>query len=171
MTTIVYKDGILAGDTQISSGNCLKELVETKVFKVRDYLVGIAGTYAYTKDLLNWVISDFAPDKRPQLLYDNDTINAIVVKDTGEVGVIEGFRDVCWLSKKNKFTVIGAGGDIAIGAMEMGATAVEAIKIVSKHNSSTNSKVTSVCFDWAKKSQTKAVSEAKKTKTETTSQL
>lgn len=143
MTTIAWKDGILAADKQVTWGN-QKSRMSYKV------IVGEASVYAITGDLsrgLRFVADlESGSEKRTKL---KDTTVIEFDKKTGKIKSWED-RHVA-LPIEVKFWADGSGGQFAMGAMEVGATAEEAVKAAAKHDSFTGMGVQVFVSEKAKK--------------------
>ena len=129
MTTIAYRDGILAGDTQSTEGY-YKSTKMRKVFKVNNHLIGFCGDAAAIPPLKLWVRHSFAPEDELKKVVSHLSFSMLVIPPEGKVfykysDAINVFREEY---PKTHFKSEGSGSDIAIGALITGATAVEAVK-------------------------------------------
>jgi ATP-dependent protease HslVU (ClpYQ) peptidase subunit len=142
MTTIAFRDGILAADRLITEkdtrvpGNAVK-IIQNKY----GWSVGLAGSVADYHRLGDWVDSYLgAPKKSKPPNPPGGEYGAIAVSPEGKVFYIE--RGVMFPANEDApFVVAGAGGDIALGAMYAGASAIEAVEIASKVDTSTGNGV------------------------------
>lgn len=125
MTTIAYRDGVLAGDTLVTSPRDIKFGERIKVFKSPSgWLGGVAGPIGGISVLEQWMRQDdIDPDKPP--VTDN-RVEGLVISPKGEIYFWCG-KNLSWMSAK--FTAVGSGDEVAMGAMAMGATAVEAVEV------------------------------------------
>lgn len=123
MTTIAFKDGILAADSRSTSGT----MVSGSVKKI------IGGDGFYT------AITGDTQDKNPVFKYLKDggekpkiaNLNGIVVKN----GKMQLFDDKLEPYDMGcAFYALGSGRELAIGAMAAGATAEEAVKIACEYD-------------------------------------
>lgn len=131
MTTIAFRDGIIAFDTLITADEKVFS-TKDKAFKINDYIVGCAGNLTDIEKFLNWVKSDM-PEEKPKI-----SIEAILIKGN-KVNIVS---DNCVFSKMaGKFCAIGTGANYALGAMEMGATAKQAVAIARKYDRLTGRKI------------------------------
>jgi hypothetical protein len=137
MTTIAYRNGILAADTQFtdSSGWTLAGTV-SKLFRLRDgSIVGISGALETGEAFVNWMDGDQAGD-RPTV---GDTTRCIHLSEGGVV-VYEGTGRY---SPKGDFMAWGSGFPVALGAMHMGAEAFHAVEVAAKYDPHTGG---AICF-------------------------
>jgi len=136
MTTIAYRDGDIAGDTQVSSGTVF-DCTAVKVARNRDGdLAGAAGTSVFAQAFLAWFTGG-EKHEAPQCPEDDE---AFIVRATnpGEVECFEkGGKCVVCAS----YYAIGSGKRVAIGAMAFGATAAQAVDCAAKHDIYTGGEV------------------------------
>lgn len=127
MTTIAYRAGVLAADSQVSTGN-IREGTATKARKFGRILAGGAGTAAIMERFFDWVRNGLEGEDPWR---GEETGNGFVVLPDGLI--------VCWGKNgpwpvRTDFWAIGSGSDIAMGAMAAGASAEEAVALVAKHD-------------------------------------
>ena len=140
MTTIAYRNGVLAGDgreTQIADGESALVIRDTdvKVFKLKDgRLFGAAKT---SEDILRLHNSLKNGTALPKL----DDVAAILVDLKRRIWFCEGR---IWQRAPYKFFAIGSGGGFALAAMDAGATAIEAVRVGIKRDPYSGGKVTYV---------------------------
>jgi len=144
MTTLAYKDGVLAADSRVSAG--LTNVGTTiKIKQTPKYLVGIAGNLDIGQQFIRWVQSDFNVTAKPFVPIDSGyDIAAIVVDKKGRIRTYDNLLIPTEYSAK--FYALGSGSDFALGAMAHGATAREAVKIAAKFDIATGSPFRSVTF-------------------------
>lgn len=133
MTIICYRDGVLASDSLfVYNGRRHGSLA--KIFRASDgSIAGNAGGGQLVDAFREWFLAgaDQATRPTPQ---SNDEFAALVIKPSGEVYDV-GER--CILTRlEAPFYAIGSGAPIAIGAMEMGATAEQAVAAAIKWQTS-----------------------------------
>ena len=120
MTTIAYKDGVIAYESRQTRGDFISSDNENKKTAKDGVLFFIAGRIGESKKLIDaYLCGDIEHD---------NNVWALVV-DNGVV-YSTGFTDgKLWRCEENNNYAIGSGCDYAIGAMDAGATAKEAVKI------------------------------------------
>lgn len=155
MTTIAYKDGVMAGDSSVWVNDVyVGETV--KVSKYRKSLVGHSGVLADSLKFKLWY-EKYIDD----VLYENEldgiinNIESLTDQISSETTFIyvnvekqvikirkEGitFIDSCCVAS-------GSGAEIAIGAMEAGVSAEAAVEIAIRRNAYTSGTVHSVRLD------------------------
>jgi 20S proteasome alpha/beta subunit len=134
MTTIAYREGILAGDTRVAYGqDVLDDMVKVHVLPDGS-LFGGAGDVEDIKRLQKAMENG---DDEPVL----KNISAIMIKPNGQVWNYE--RSV-WVRLRGQYFAIGSGAIAALSAMDAGADAIKAIKIAIRRNTGTGGRVTHV---------------------------
>jgi ATP-dependent HslUV protease subunit HslV len=122
MTTIAYRDGVLAGDSKVTYDGSFQGLV-TKVFRsTKGDLLGLCGDSSGLPVLKAWAKGG-CKSPIPDLGEDN---SVIWVKPNGNAYIVE-FGTACEV--EGPFFAIGSGHAIAKGAMGAGASAEEAVAI------------------------------------------
>ena len=127
MTTIAYKDGIIAYDSQVSSGSTISTLTFNK-HKEKD------GIHYF----LCGAVSDYTKFMNREL---NVDCSAIVIEDNSIRILHYNKDDGYFYAILQNQCAIGTGEKFAIGAMDAGATAEQAVKIAKKRDIYTGGKV------------------------------
>jgi len=131
MTTIAYRDGVLASDSLVTLGDTKVHGSYQKIKRVGDYLVGTAGSVAFCQKFIDWMTCADEEEPPPEGAY-----SAILIDKNGKVREIEN-GNLLPAPRGAKFFAIGSGGPLAIAAMYAGASAVDAVKIAAKIDTST----------------------------------
>lgn len=149
MTTIAYKGGILASDTQLTSGYDYVMGQTKKIFKVSNTcIIGSSGD-ADDSQLVEIFKDVNDPDERPDFspLVENRTnIDALVIFNSDDnirvffltVGAEEDQDEQRWYSHMveicgdDPIAAVGTGAKYALGAMMTGASAEAAIRAACK---------------------------------------
>lgn len=123
MTTIAYRDGVLAADTAIFDRGVYCGAIE-KIFRAPDgSLFGVAGKLGDLTRFKDWMMAG-EPDTRPE--FNEEDSEALIIRLDGRVlwyGIID-FTEIV-----GDYHVIGSGFRVAMGAMAAGASALRAIEI------------------------------------------
>lgn len=122
MTTIAYKDGVIAADSLIV-GDYAEPGTYNKLYKVSGGYVGGAGAVPQIKLFIRWFRDQSKPKPDPALLKD---FEALVVRNDGTLLYYDKILEPMDVVPP---CAIGSGGGIAMGAMIAGATAVRAVEI------------------------------------------
>lgn len=120
MTTIAFKDGVLAADSRCT-GHHIHKI--KKIYRAGNALIGICGRVTSALLFVDWYAKRETP---PPKLQDDDDFEAFVLTPKGLFYWDNKLREV---PMGKAFAAIGTGGDFAMGAMAMGADAVEAVKV------------------------------------------
>ena len=161
MTTIVFRDGILASDSKMSFGGVYMGNYK-KVFKVtmeenqsivdrllhreiikKEYLVGAAGSVPDIQEYLEYI---FEGGREPN----NDLECSIVTVEISDDGGydIQYYGGGARLSHNvgGEYYAMGSGADIAYGALYHGATAEDAVRAAIHHDNGSGGAVQIVSF-------------------------
>lgn len=122
MTTIALNPECMASDSQSTHNGLINK--EIKIFKTNQGIVGMAGDSQEGLAFLDWMNGGDKPDDI------GEEFEAVLLAPKGKM---------FWYGRKlipekitRKFYAIGSGNHVAIGAMEMGASPEEAVKIACK---------------------------------------
>lgn len=127
MTVIAVRNGIIAADSQFNNGN--NKMLCTKLFRVPDGVLGLAGDSGPGFELLHWLQKHSCSEPIKTDEYAREGFDAILVTKSGIYLYEESLApDVV----TGRFFAIGCGGAAAYGAMHMGASACEAVRIACK---------------------------------------
>jgi hypothetical protein len=123
MSTIVYRDGIMAADTRyatewLSPGNV------QKIRRLRVGLVGLVGNPYLFDVMCEWLDNS---GKRPDL---KDDSAVLVIRHPS--GTIEKHCHEGKIMINAPFVALGSGSMAALGALFHGATAEEAVRIAAQ---------------------------------------
>ena len=138
MTTICYREGILAGDGRETiiedrESSMVDNDTSVKVFRLEDgRLFGASKTSESCFRLHESLVKGFGPPKL-------EDINAILVDLKGRMFFFEG---IIWQPVKKPYFAIGSGARFALPAMDAGANAVQAVKIGIKRDPYSGGKIT-----------------------------
>lgn len=136
MTTIAYRDGVLAADTLNTSGTYRDGYV-TKIVKKGRILAGASGCGIMTRRFLDWVRAGM-PGDAPAMVNGED-------KAYGHIFMPDGTRLTLWpngwATDRQAFWADGSGWEFAKGAMAMGASAEQAIGIAVQHDTKSGGEI------------------------------
>ena len=148
MTTIAFKDGIMAADSLATSDDFVASAQVQKLFRLpTGALLGVAGD-SDTRDL----VAFFSSLKKQDELPSRDTLANLRTdaaflfaraKDKLLCGVIQQINGT-WcaaLYPRHQYSATGSGRDFAMGAMGFGASAVSAVKVAIKFDPSSGGRV------------------------------
>lgn len=137
MTTIVYRDGILAADTRAYAGDAKPIGKKQKIHQTRYGFVGVSTPApGFAEELVAWFKADI--DKRfdAEPNPNGRTFEAIEITPEGVFFYHDNMTPSGPLDAE--FIAIGSGDQYALGALEAGATATQAVEIASRLDAWTN---------------------------------
>lgn len=143
MTTIAYREGVMASDGRMCADNHIMAEDQPKVLKLKDgTLMGFSGAVGEIMELWDEYESagKFLPKEK--LSYDDLTVIA-VTKDGTLWEYCDEYPRFMNMGKK-QYHACGSGGAYALAAMAAGASAIQAIEIAKQFDSGTGGQVTTV---------------------------
>jgi hypothetical protein len=138
MTVVAYRNGVLAADSGEAWGGEMRPIAR-KVYNTGKYLISLSGKFLHIVAYLEWRKEIQDDHKNPSTFYkdieklhavDEDSTIILAGKDGGVWLMTGGFATL----RNVEYDTIGAGGDIALGAMAAGANAVEAVQIACEND-------------------------------------
>ena len=132
MTTIAYKDGVVAYDGRATSGNIITEDNFEKHFEVDETHFFISGSISDFENFIDCFMNGARATKHNDccgLVYHEGKLYVAAVGD--DVGFWK--RE---LNMKNNYSV-GSGDQFALSAMDLGKTAEEAIEFAATRDCKT----------------------------------
>lgn len=127
MTTVAYRDGWMVADSQISEG--AMKYRAAKIERLADgRLVGMAGSWGGCIKLRDWVAAGCPDDDEPT------EINDATLLVASERGLCLFDSDLVPFPILDAFAAVGSGAQYAVGAMEAGATAEDAVLIACRRD-------------------------------------
>lgn len=143
MTTVAYRDGILAADTLISygtftNGNVNKiHVVDTPTGRVMCVLSGVCWAI---QPMLAWLEEGSTQETIPHNLLTHCTeFSCLIVNDQGS---LFEFNNGYFIECGVEYHSIGSGAQFALGAMAAGVSAPNAVSAAMKHDKASGGNVT-----------------------------
>jgi ATP-dependent protease HslVU (ClpYQ) peptidase subunit len=159
MTTVTYRDGVMASDSKSSSGNTydgnvvkirkviliedlswVERLVFRKEPKEVPMLVGYAGAVA---DCLDYIDTLFFGMPQSKQSYE---ANVLAITGDGQITLYDG-TSLRGVEIHSDYASIGSGSEIALGAMFVGANAMEAVEAAIHLDNTSGGDIQVVTFD------------------------
>lgn len=139
MTTIAYRNGILAADTQADGNGWTFET--PKIKRLADgRLLAAAGTVALIQEMYAWVEVGADPEKFPAAQRtEKDWEAVLVVQPDGKLLRYE--RSPYPVEIRAPYYAAGSGRDYALMAMRLGKSAPEAVQLASEFDVHTGHEV------------------------------
>lgn len=128
MTTIAYRDGILAADTKVSEDGLYCGSI-TKVGKIGEVLFAATGSLFFLQSFSDWVRNGL-PEPMPEDIKNDENGTGILIYREHFLNLEKGKWDRLYTD----FAAFGSGRRIALGALAMGGSAIEAVEIAIKYD-------------------------------------
>lgn len=132
MTTIAYKSGILAADTQLTIDAHVKMICHKHTFLKDGSVIAVAGNVGTEEQFLRFLNTK----KDPPMDKGVKKLGAIRVYPNGKVTFYDS--SVEELPMEHSFHAVGIGHEFARAAMALGLSALEAVKFASEMDIYTN---------------------------------
>lgn len=137
MTTIAYRDGVLAADTMYCRGDSSIVGVVKIAIGADGRKGGACGSATFLSAWLAWINGEAS---RPEAAKDADSCDAGLIIWPG--GRIEIFEPGGSFSVTSEYFAMGSGRPEALGAMHAGADPEAAVKAAIAHDCHTGGEVT-----------------------------
>jgi len=135
MTTVVYKNGTLAFDSKITEGN-IHTCNASKGRQTKNMLMAGAGDLEDLVAAFDWLEAGGSEvTKKDYNLLRIVNCDIITINKHGEVFHYSG--SLYPVKTTAPWFALGSGQELAMGALEMGATAKEAVQIAAKYDVNT----------------------------------
>lgn len=152
MTTIAFRDNIMAADTKVSDeGVHFADMVCIK--KIDNMLIGASGNI----DVVEWFLRTWNKFSLDSVNLDHPVARLESNKDQEFEALVVTQGQLYYLTPKliatkidAKYIAIGSGQNLALGAMYMGASAIKAVEAAMAHDQHTGGKVITVNLPKAK---------------------
>jgi ATP-dependent protease HslVU (ClpYQ) peptidase subunit len=129
MTTIAFRDGVMAGDRAVKAGNVFIHDTTKVVRRPLDgALCGTCGMSALGAEFRRWFLAGEQGD-RPNMGEGDEDIQAMIARADGK---IEMHDRLGWSLCESEFVALGSGQELALGAMAMGASAMQAVEVAAR---------------------------------------
>lgn len=144
MTTVVYRNGVMAADRRVTSGHTRDSRMRKVAKRYDGALIGFCGVASICQRYANWFLTG-EKGAAPSLgTNSDDDGHVLIVRPNGKVEFHDRFG---WHPISGPYFAIGSGSDIAFGALEMGASARKAVAIAARRDTNTGDGVTWVKLD------------------------
>lgn len=137
MTTIAYRDGVMASDTQVSAGG--RKFRTHKVKPLKDGgLIGSSGKLADILKIQRWAEAGFPDEGKPDF-GDEGEFECLIVTGAGEIYLLDEEMEL--MPFFDPFIAVGSGGAYAMAAMECGKSPEDAVRVAAKYDANTSEPV------------------------------
>lgn len=129
MTTIAYRDGVLAADRETCYGS-VRGHQATKIGQRADgAMIAGCGVATVAATFKRWFLEGEQGDRPSLGANDADDAVMIIIRPNGDV---EKYDRLGWQIIEGPFFSFGSGFELALGAMAMGASAERAVQIAAE---------------------------------------
>lgn len=139
MTTIAYRDGVLAADTACVSGGTLLGSIVKIVRRADGAMAGAAGNATFVTTFNRWFV-DGEIAMSPRAEQDEHSFDRGVIFRGGHS--LEVFEPRGRFQATAPYFAFGSGKELALGAMFAGADAVTAVRAAIEHDPHTGGDIT-----------------------------
>lgn len=143
MTTIAYRDGVLAADRLITVQTHRDGYI-TKIAKRGPYLAAAAGALPIALRFMDWFRSGMPEARTPSMGDDKDGATGHIFMPDG---TILNCDTLGWTRRKAPYYANGSGCDYCYGAFSMGATAEQAVRAALEHETASGGDITVLRHD------------------------
>ena len=135
MTTVCYRDGVLASDSLGCQGTFYGGSFQ-KIYQFNGFSVGVSGRMDEGTKFIKWLehFNPFRP-KRPPDRFNFTDMQALLIDSENNIWYYHNHGHP--VKVKDAFFAIGSGRYAAMPAMEAGASAKDAVKIAMKYDTQT----------------------------------
>lgn len=148
MTTVAYRDGVLAADTLISYGSFSNgNINKINVVAIPEemgmgskVMVAMTGVCWAIQPMVAWIEGGASQDDIPHCLLAHCTEFMCLM--ITEEGTVYEFNNGYFLECGVEYHAIGSGAMFALGAMAAGIDAPESVEAAMKHDKATGGSVT-----------------------------
>lgn len=135
MTTIAYRDGMLAADSRVTADGWIPPYRDHKIEKLPDgRLLGFSGNPYFLDEFRRWLVND-ETFRMPDL---KDEAKALVVSLDGNVTL---YQFTGRFEVSAPFVAVGSGFPAALAAMYAGADAKRAVEIAALLDDNTGGEI------------------------------
>lgn len=140
MTTIAIDEHTLAIDGLVTENGTILSYDYTKVLEKDNFLFAVCGSMGTIEHIADWYITGARPAEFPV-----NTVNCAVVVDREKQSIVSVSSDCPYpymvyqegVSYLKSMYAEGSGRELALGAMEAGASAIKAVQIAAKYDNCT----------------------------------
>lgn len=144
MTTIAYRDGMLAADTAMCQGGVMMGSVEKIARRADGDLCGSAGDASYNAAFTAWFLGG-EEGSPPEAKEEDRTFDrGVIFRRSGDIEIYEPRGR---FAASAPYFAFGSGKEPALGAMFAGADAAVAVEAAIEFDPHSGGAVTVLCHD------------------------
>lgn len=139
MTTAAWnaKEGVLAVDTQVTSGNRKFRTHKVATLPCGGLIAG-TGNLAHILKAQRWAQEGLSEDAKPDF-GDEPEMECLIIKGDGSVWLLDDELEP--MPVTDEFIAVGSGGPYAMGAMACGKSAADAVRVAAMFDAATSEPV------------------------------
>lgn len=147
MTTIVFRNGTMAADGQVTDGSWAREHGAAKLYVHRGHkaVIGISGNCDHFPMQAQACLAEVLSGEPTEWRSGSFQMQCALLDAEGNVKTYSGYNQDNdkghMMLDVGKYMADGSGRDFAVGAMEMGADATDAVHVASRCDVYTDSKI------------------------------
>jgi len=142
VTVIAFRQGILSADSGVSDDIIICGAKQKVVRRKDGALAAAAGDIHSIDSFFRWFQANFKRGQ-PEIL--SDDFDAIVVRPDGSVTFYN--QHLVPAQMDGEYFALGTGGDVALGAMAHGASAIDAVRAGIKHTTNCRGPIQALRLD------------------------
>lgn len=145
MTTVAFKDGVMAGDSRgndVNIGNIIIPKVFRKKIKGKTYLFGVAGYWEAALMFIEWYKTRDKELKERLMKLTSESSFDVLIWDGARLMYGDEFMYLTELTEP--YYALGSGAAYAITAMDCGKSARQAVQMAMKRDPHTAGRVVSM---------------------------
>jgi hypothetical protein len=147
MTTVAFDGRYLAADTMAHRNGVPSNLLQPKIDMCEGFAYGLSGGWiAAFGDLIAWHRNGARVNEFPEPLKTLKGGVMIVELATARAWVVTS--ECPWMDEEAAPFSNGSGGDFAVGAIDCGRTAMEAVQVASRRDVHTNDTIDFIDLEW-----------------------
>lgn len=137
MSTIAYRNGIVAADMQLNIGDHIEAVLVNKIKKGkakngRNMITGAVGEAAIANEFIHWAIDWYSRHDNLAAGPLKEGVTAFIIFQDRQLLLIDDGHIID--TKAPDFIAFGSGRTYATGAMEFGASALSACDVAAKYD-------------------------------------
>lgn len=144
MTIVAWDGTTLAADKRATNQATIS--IVTKIRKISGNLVGACDDFSSCVALFKWYEEGATEDKWPEFQKDNDRWAPLIII-TPDRKIFRYERTPIPYEIEQSFYAFGSGRDYALGALHMGATAVQAVQAACTWDAGCGNGIDALEFD------------------------
>jgi len=133
MSIVVWDGTTLAADMGATTGDHMT--IASKMWRITDNIVTAwTGSLDQGMRLATWYHHGADPDTFPEMQQNSEAFTRLIVLDRTGLGIYERTPYRLRYGERQKYMAWGSGMDVALGALAMGADAVQAVRVTCQHS-------------------------------------